>query len=62
MVDLIMKALKTDIFRQYIDYLKIDKRASKNTILSYQSDLLMLEEYLNGKDLFLFLGMILYHF
>lgn len=45
-----MKALKTDIFRQYIDYLKIDKRASKNTILSYQSDLLMLEEYLNGKD------------
>ena len=50
MVDLIMKALKTDIFRQYIDYLKIDKRASKNTILSYQSDLLMLEEYLNGKD------------
>ena len=45
-----MKALKTDIFRQYIDYLEIDKRASKNTILSYQSDLLMLEEYLNGKD------------
>ena len=45
-----MKALKTDIFRQYIDYLKIDKRASKNTILPYQSDLLMLEEYLNGKD------------
>lgn len=45
-----MKALKTDIFRQYIDYLKIDKRASQNTILSYQSDLLMLEEYLNGKD------------
>ncbi len=45
-----MKALKTDIFRQYIDYLKIDKRASKNTILSYQSDLLMLEEYLNGND------------
>lgn len=45
-----MKALKTDIFRQYIDYLKIDKRASQNTILSYQSDLLMLEEYLNGKE------------
>ena len=45
-----MKALKTDIFKQYIDYLKIDKRASQNTILSYQSDLLMLEEYLNGKE------------
>lgn len=45
-----MKTLKTEVFNQYIDYLRIDKRYSINTILSYVSDLSMLEEYLNKKD------------
>lgn len=45
-----MKTLKTEALRQYIDYLRIDKRSSINTVLSYQSDLLMLEEFLKGKN------------
>lgn len=45
-----MRKLTSDIFKQYIDYLRIDKRASMNTVLSYQSDLLMLESYLKGKN------------
>lgn len=46
-----MNKLKNEYLNSYIDYLKIDKKSSKNTILSYQEELLKFEYFLKSKDL-----------
>lgn len=38
----------TDLVKDYLDYLKIDKKYSKNTILSYEANLNHFYQFING--------------
>lgn len=45
-----MIKVKNEYINSYLDYLKIDKKSSKNTIESYQEELLKFEYFFESKD------------
>lgn len=45
-----MNKLKNEYTNGYIDYLQIDKKSSKNTILSYKEELIKFEQFIGEKN------------